>query len=78
MPESLKNVLLVMASGGYLVPPTESGGESRLWDETWRRLERFSPGLYRELYADSDLPGKPYAAQQSVKSHNGQASTDTE
>ena len=57
MPESLKNVLLVMASGGILVRPEDRGegaeggsGKAELWDQTWRRLERLLPDLKGELF----------------------------
>ena len=63
VPESLKNILLVMANGGYLVEPpprgTTTGGEEidegkiRLWTETQKRLERFVPGLWNELFPPS-------------------------
>lgn len=57
VPESLKNILLVMNSGGYLTPPAkdEEGGEeedTELWDETWMRLESFLPGLMPELFPE--------------------------
>lgn len=50
MPESLKNILLVMASGKYLVPPEEDKKNEKLWKETWNRLERFLPGFLEELF----------------------------
>lgn len=60
VPESLKNIILVMSSGGYLVAPTTDDGEGddenqdpkkdRLWNETWKRLERFLPGLKGEVF----------------------------
>ena len=64
VPESLKNILLVMSSGGYLVPPhsaKEGDGaeeedeedDTELWDETWMRLERFLPGLMPELFSEA-------------------------
>lgn len=52
VPESLKNILLVMADGGYLVPPSENADNVRLWDETQRRLERFLPNLFSELFPE--------------------------
>ena len=57
VPESLKNILLVMSSDGYLVPPSETPDEQieqqkQLWTETWTRLERFLPGLMPELFPD--------------------------
>jgi brefeldin A-resistance guanine nucleotide exchange factor 1 len=54
VPESLKNVLLVMASGGFLIRPEEcaedEGGKMELWTQTWKRLERFLPDLKEELF----------------------------
>ena len=49
MPESLKNILLVMSSSGYLVPPSEDASQEKLWTETWKRLDRFLPDLRKEL-----------------------------
>jgi golgi-specific brefeldin A-resistance guanine nucleotide exchange factor 1 len=45
IPESLKNILLVMSSDGYLVPPEQNEARRPIWNETWRRLDRFLPGL---------------------------------
>lgn len=50
MPESLKNILLVMASGKYLVPPEEDKKNEELWNQTWKRLDRFLPGFLEELF----------------------------
>lgn len=52
VPESLKNILLVMADGGYLVPPSENAENVHLWDETRRRLERFLPNLFSEVFPE--------------------------
>jgi brefeldin A-resistance guanine nucleotide exchange factor 1 len=49
VPESLKNMMLVMAKDGYLVPPTEDPSKEKLWTETWKRLDRFLPDLRKEL-----------------------------
>ena len=54
MPESLKNILLVMSSSGYLVPPSEDPSQEKLWAETWKRLDRFLPDLRKEL--DLEMP----------------------
>ncbi|KAL9111034.1 MAG: hypothetical protein Q9227_004467 [Pyrenula ochraceoflavens] len=51
VPESLKNILLVMKEGGYLggkETGMEEGGE--LWRETKKRLERFLPRLVEEIF----------------------------
>jgi len=41
-----------MANGEYLVPPSENPEDTRLWDETWKRLERFLPGMFREIFPE--------------------------
>ena len=61
VPESVKNIVLVMANASYLVPPppqaAEDGGEERselqrkLWTSTKTRLDRFLPGLMDEVFA---------------------------
>ncbi|OQE02896.1 hypothetical protein PENVUL_c037G00574 [Penicillium vulpinum] len=48
--ENMKNILLVMANGGYLVLPEEKPQQAELWDETWKRLEAFLPHLFKELF----------------------------
>ena len=63
MPESLKNILLVMADGGYLAPPSNNEKPSEIWEETWKRINRFLPGLFREVFPEpralpSDSHGK--------------------
>lgn len=59
MTENVKNILLVMSSQGYLVPPSKPGSgekaepaKEELWVETWKRLDRFSPGLFAELFPE--------------------------
>lgn len=46
IPESLKNMLLVMASAGVLAP------DSNLWAPTWRTIDSFLPGLKSELFPE--------------------------
>lgn len=57
IPESLKNIVLVMSSDGYLVPPVATGEresrsaqQKRLWKVTFVRLERFQPGLMEGIF----------------------------
>jgi brefeldin A-resistance guanine nucleotide exchange factor 1 len=50
--ENMKNILLVMSSGGYLVPPNEKPQQEELWNETWKRLDRFLPSLFAELFPE--------------------------
>ncbi|KAI5798899.1 hypothetical protein EDC01DRAFT_716687 [Geopyxis carbonaria] len=62
VPESLKNILLVMSADGYLVRPDSDGNEKNkeLWDQTWKRLERFLPDLKMELFPpEPERPKEP-------------------
>lgn len=52
MSENLKNVLLVMSSGGYLAPPDEKPEQEELWNETWKRINRFLPNFFAELFPE--------------------------
>ncbi|KAI9705603.1 MAG: GDP/GTP exchange factor for ARF [Candelina mexicana] len=52
VPESLKNILLVMSSGGYLVPRSQDPNSEKLWVETWNRLDRFLPKLMPEVFPE--------------------------
>ena len=52
VPESLKNILLVMGGAGYLSPPSENPENERMWTETKRRLDRFLPNLFSEVFPE--------------------------
>lgn len=54
MPENLKNVLLIMAANGLLVPPSTDPEQEKLWTETWKRIDRFLPELRKDLALDRD------------------------
>jgi len=56
VPESLKNILLVMADGGYLVPPADNEKPSEIWEETWKRVDRFLPDLFQEIFPEVKTP----------------------
>ncbi|KAJ5199979.1 SEC7-like alpha orthogonal bundle [Penicillium cf. griseofulvum] len=59
VPESLKNILLVMADGGYLVSPSQDPSKEEIWVETRKRLGRFLPDLFSEIFPDvSNEPEK--------------------
>ena len=60
--ENLKNMLLVLSSGGYLAPPDEKPERERLWVETWKRINRFQPGLFKELFPEE--ASKPVKARE--------------
>lgn len=55
IPESVKNILLVMADGGLLVPPSQDPNKEKIWAETRKRLERFLPELFLEIFPDASL-----------------------
>jgi brefeldin A-resistance guanine nucleotide exchange factor 1 len=50
--ENLKNMLLVMSNGGYLAPPDEKQEQEELWNETWKRVNRFLPNFFAELFPE--------------------------
>ncbi|KAF1964602.1 Sec7-domain-containing protein [Bimuria novae-zelandiae CBS 107.79] len=50
--ENLKNMLLVLSSGGYLVPLDEKPEKEELWNETWKRINRFLPNFFAELFPE--------------------------
>ncbi|CAM1293367.1 GBF1 (predicted) [Pycnogonum litorale] len=53
IPESLKNMLLVMDTAG-IFHSTETGGTtSQLWTITWDRIDTFLPGLRDEVFKPS-------------------------
>jgi brefeldin A-resistance guanine nucleotide exchange factor 1 len=58
--ENLKNMLLVMSNGGYLAPPDEKPDQEELWNETWKRVNRFLPQFFEELFPEE--AGKPKKA----------------
>lgn len=71
VPESLKNILLVMASGGYLVPPGSDGeGQNEIWEQTWKRLDRFLPEMRNELF-----PAEPEPASVPVPAASTEVSS---
>ncbi|EGX95734.1 cytohesin-2 [Cordyceps militaris CM01] len=54
--ENLKNVILFMESNGVLVPPTEDPARKEIWDETWKRVDRFLPDLRAEIAPAPEEP----------------------
>jgi brefeldin A-resistance guanine nucleotide exchange factor 1 len=47
-----------MADGGHLVPPSQDPSKETTWTETKKRLDRFLPDLFKELFPDTprDIP----------------------
>ncbi|KAF9889422.1 GDP/GTP exchange factor for ARF [Aspergillus nanangensis] len=87
IPESLKNILLVMADGGYLVPPSQDPSKEKVWSETKKRLERFLPDLFKELFpepsketsapASTAAPPAPPSAHENANEEKDQKDTAT-
>lgn len=50
-------MLLVLSDGGFLAPPNEKPEQEELWNETWKRIDRFQPELFKELFPEE--VGKP-------------------
>jgi hypothetical protein len=71
VPESLKNVLLVMAAQGVLVQPSLGGGEA--WDLTWRKLDRVLPKLRVEVFPGEVRSTKEYPGETAETVHQDQA-----
>jgi len=66
--ENLKNMLLVLSNGGYLVPPDEQPEKEQLWNETWKRINRFQPELFQELFPEE--VGKPKRSKDERRSRD--------
>ncbi|XP_026671490.1 Golgi-specific brefeldin A-resistance guanine nucleotide exchange factor 1 isoform X2 [Ceratina calcarata] len=61
IPESLKNMLLVMSSANVLAP------SSNLWAPTWRTIDAFLPDLREELFPEPPVVSSPPSSPQSPK-----------
>ncbi|XP_013395195.1 Golgi-specific brefeldin A-resistance guanine nucleotide exchange factor 1 isoform X4 [Lingula anatina] len=78
IPESLKNMLLVMETARIFTPEEE---ESQLWKLTWDRIDSFLPTLRTELFKPPEEK-KPTEQQTTppepqVIEHNSQAEPNT-
>eukprot|EP01135_Chromosphaera_perkinsii_P011177 Nk52_evm4s2356 gene=Nk52_evmTU4s2356 len=74
VPESLKNMLLVMHTAGVITDSKEPRGtpESReLWQLTWSNVEKFLPSLRTDLFPESQSDALP-AASNSVVNEQAQ------
>ena len=57
IPESLKNMLLVMDTAGIFHSADSRTGYSDLWEITWERIICFLPNLREELFKQTVKPG---------------------
>lgn len=44
-----------MTDGGYLVPPSQDPTKEQTWHETRKRIERFLPDLFREIFPEASV-----------------------
>ncbi|XP_011301518.1 golgi-specific brefeldin A-resistance guanine nucleotide exchange factor 1 [Fopius arisanus] len=70
IPESLKNMLLVMSSTGVLTT------SSHLWEPTWRTINNFLPNLKGELFPEPVKVEEKIGGQTSVLSLVGASEGD--
>ncbi|KAI5108102.1 Golgi-specific brefeldin A-resistance guanine nucleotide exchange factor 1 isoform X1, partial [Silurus meridionalis] len=56
IPESLKNMLLVMDTAGIFHNADSRTGYSDLWEITWERIDCFLPHLREELFKQAVMP----------------------
>ena len=54
VPESLKNIILVMGGAGYLSRPSENPENEKMWIETKKKLDRFLPDLFSDVFPEKD------------------------
>ena len=66
VPESLKNILLVMAGDGYIEPPVDGRQRTQMWDETVKRVDRFLPELIGEIFPKIKEPPAPPPGEQPM------------
>uniref|UniRef100_A0A673WN48 Golgi-specific brefeldin A-resistance guanine nucleotide exchange factor 1 n=1 Tax=Salmo trutta TaxID=8032 RepID=A0A673WN48_SALTR len=70
IPESLKNMLLVMDTAGIFHSVDSRTGYSDLWEITWERINCFLPNLREELFKQTVIPqpGRgPHTTPASIK-----------
>ncbi|XP_040581498.1 Golgi-specific brefeldin A-resistance guanine nucleotide exchange factor 1 [Lepeophtheirus salmonis] len=70
IPESLKNMLLVMDTAGTFTNP-ENGSPAPLWDLTWDKLHVFLPNLMPELFGSQNRkPEEKQVPEKVLDEHN--------
>ena len=74
VPESLKNILLVMADGGFIEPPSKDRPLTELWDQTCKRVDRFLPNLMAEIFPQVNAPEEqPAPPEQDLQEEPAEA-----
>ncbi|XP_032137324.1 Golgi-specific brefeldin A-resistance guanine nucleotide exchange factor 1 isoform X5 [Sapajus apella] len=82
IPESLKNMLLVMDTAEiFHSADARGGGHSALWEITWERIDCFLPHLRDELFKQTviqdPMPMEPHGQKPLVSAHLTSAAGDT-
>ncbi|XP_073452722.1 Golgi-specific brefeldin A-resistance guanine nucleotide exchange factor 1 isoform X4 [Aquarana catesbeiana] len=62
IPESLKNMLLVMDTAGIFHSADSRTGYSDLWEITWERIDCFLPRLREELFKQTIIQDPPHVS----------------
>ncbi|KAF2739098.1 hypothetical protein EJ04DRAFT_458596 [Polyplosphaeria fusca] len=76
--ENLKNVLLVMSNAGLLAPPEEKPENEAIWNETWKRVNRFLPNFYAELFPEEAQKPKAESKPKEEKAQQEESPKDVE
>lgn len=68
-----------MADGGYLAPPSQDPSKETIWVETQKRLDRFLPQLFAEIFppAPEPLSEQTLPSDQSDTHENGKSTTES-
>uniref|UniRef100_A0A5F9CPX6 Golgi-specific brefeldin A-resistance guanine nucleotide exchange factor 1 n=1 Tax=Oryctolagus cuniculus TaxID=9986 RepID=A0A5F9CPX6_RABIT len=82
IPESLKNMLLVMDTAEiFHSADTRGGSPSALWEITWERIDCFLPHLRDELFKQTviqdPVPMEPHSQKPLISAHLAPAAGDT-
>uniref|UniRef100_A0A2K5IFY3 SEC7 domain-containing protein n=1 Tax=Colobus angolensis palliatus TaxID=336983 RepID=A0A2K5IFY3_COLAP len=82
IPESLKNMLLVMDTAEiFHSADARGGGPSALWEITWERIDCFLPHLRDELFKQTviqdPMPMEPHGPKPLASAHLTSAAGDT-
>lgn len=67
-----------MSSQGILVPPSENKEHEALWNETWKRLERFLPHLFAEIFPEEAKKPRSAAPKRSSTESQPRAGTPSQ
>ena len=75
-----------MVDGGYLEPPSKGEKPSRIWQETWKRVDRSLPSLFRDIFPErktteariEETAGLPESPKTEAEPERGRKETEAE